>query len=159
MIFTLFFFNAVGMVGNFFLVTNRQYLYLGCLLSGVVINLILGYIFLKLGLGIVGVAIGASISYFFFFSVMIILLIYYCKEKIKEGLKLVAEIMLPLIYVLLVSLLIEKFIVIDGSNILGLAKDIIVKELVFLALSSWLGYLFLKKIGFKKLKLLLLWIK
>lgn len=149
LLFGLFFASTVGMAGNFFLVTNRQYFYLGILLVGVLINLILSSILIRFGLGIVGVAIGTSISYLVFFLAMIIISMNHCKVKIKETLGFLLKVLLPMAYILVISFLIIKFVNIKELTTLDLIKNVILKESIFLIFSSYLVYLFLKKLEIK----------
>jgi len=155
LIFGLFFAYSVGMVGNFFLVTNRQYFYFLILLTGVLANLIFGLLFLILGLGIVGVAIGASISYFIFFLIMLLLAMKYCEVKTKEALKFVLETVSPLIYVFFISILVTKFINIGGLTIFDAIKNIFLKEFIFLLFNAYLIYLLFKKLEINKEDLIL----
>jgi O-antigen/teichoic acid export membrane protein len=158
LLFGLFFAYSVGMVGNFFLVTNRQYLYFLLLLTGVLINLVLDFFFLKLGWGIIGVAFGASISYFVFFLMMIFLAMKYCEMEKKEVLKFIGEVLSPLIYVFLITMFITRFINFGGLTLFGGILNIFLKEVFFLFLVSYLIYLLFKKLEINKNNFLL-WLK
>jgi len=66
----LFFSSPVIAFGNFFVIIGRHFYYLGIMVLCVFINLALNILFVKLGLGIRGVALGVVTTYFIFASAL-----------------------------------------------------------------------------------------
>lgn len=143
--FGLFFVATVNIIGNFFLATNRQNVYLKILFGSVLINFFLGWMLIKNGFGIFGVAMSTSVAYFIFFLAMIIAALIYCGDGLKEIIKFLLEILLPLFYVIIVSLLTMKFFNFSGSGFLNLLENAFLKEFIFLMLCFFSIYLFFKK--------------
>jgi len=154
-LFGLFFSSIVGMIGNFFLSTNRQYLYLKILLSGVILNVILCIVLLQLNFGIVGVAIGKFVSYFFFFVVTVVAALHYCGVSGRESAGFILKTCLPVVYVIITSSLIPMFININNQTILSVAMGVALQSIIFLILNSYLLILFFKKAELKKYALIL----
>jgi len=148
-IFGLFFSYSIGMVANFFLATKRQYIYLAALLTGVFINSILSFIFLKMGWGIVGVALGASFSYFVFFLLLMSLIIHYCKMTSRESFIFFMEVLSPLLYVFIVSFFILKILNTSDYSILGLILNSFLREITYLVFASGLIYFLFKNLEIK----------
>ncbi|MBI2644485.1 MAG: oligosaccharide flippase family protein [Candidatus Wildermuthbacteria bacterium] len=145
-LFGSFFISTVGMAGNFFISTNRQNFYLLILAASFALNFVLSIFFLSLGLGIVGVAWGAALSYFFFFIAMIVLSLRYCGALRNEIMNRVGKFLFPVLYSILLSILVMVFIKTDknAQGATAAMQTILARESIFFLFSSYLVYLFLK---------------
>jgi len=150
LIFGLFFSYSAGMVANFFLATKRLYVYLISSLAVVFINFILSFMLLKSGWGIIGVSMGTSLSYFVLFLILSSLAVHYCKMKGRESAMFFLEVLLPIVYVFIVSSLIIEFLSAHTYSSLVLMENMVLKEIVYLVFASILVYFLFKNSEIKK---------
>lgn len=136
-----FFFRAiVGIAGNFLIATNRQVRYLGIMLFSAFINLIVSFAMIKLGFGIVGVAIGTSLSYFVYFSIAITTVMNYCEAGKDEIIKLFSNVLFPVLYTAIISFFINNLVNTNSPLISHQILETIIKLIIFFVLSSFLIY-------------------
>jgi len=140
LLFGLFFYAVVGMTGNFFLVTNRQLLYLIILLFSCFVNFIISFVMIKLGFGISGVALGTFLSYFIFFLIMVTLALKYCYVSKIDIIKLIFSTLLPVLIIATISFLTTNYINFGSSSILQQIYEGLIRVVIYLALSSFLIY-------------------
>jgi len=143
----VFFSGVIGTTGNFFLATNKQILYLFILLGSALFNLGVSFVLIRLGFGIAGVAGGTALSYLIYSFTMFIIALTYCNAKKIEIAKLICKLLLPLAYTIVMVILVENFIRIQGISKIHMLSTLFSKELAFLALTSYLMFLAWKRIG------------
>jgi len=139
LIFGFFFLAVEGMAGNFFLVTNRQLLYLIILLFSCFVNFIISFAMIKLGFGISGVALGTSLSYFIFFLIMVVLAMKYCYASRIDIIRLIFSILLRVSIIAAIAFL-TNYINFGFSSILEQIYGALIRIVVYLVLSSFLIY-------------------
>ena len=143
LIFGLFFRAAVGTAGNFFLVTNRQLFYLIIILFSCFLNFILSFVMIKLGFGIIGVAIGTSLSYFIFFLIMLVVAMKYCFVSKADVRSLIFSILLPISIIAIIVFLVTNYVNFYGSSLmLQQICEVLIRLVVYIVLSSFLIYKF-----------------
>ncbi len=140
------FFMSIVVNSKLFLITinkERHILFLQGI--SIVIAVILNYIFIKGGYGIMGVAIATAITYFIYSTSLFFYSFKHYINRISKLIKFFIKIYLPFLYIILILVLFDTF-PITGN----LFKDIIftsVKLLILLILSIPLLFLANKKTG------------
>jgi len=94
----IFFRSCCPQAEQFLIALNKQVKILPITITAIFINVILNYIFIKMGYGIYGVAEGTSIAAFFYFLCVLIFAMSHF-AKAGEILFFILKIMFPLIYV------------------------------------------------------------
>jgi len=97
----IFFFGILGLT-DYFLVTIgklKQYALFGCI--ALLLNIILDYLFLQLGYGIEGIALGGTLITYFFYSIIVIgyALSHYTK-RLGDWVRFFMRLWLPFIYMI-----------------------------------------------------------
>jgi O-antigen/teichoic acid export membrane protein len=107
LLFGFYFLVLGGIFPNVIFTINRQIFLLPLYFVSIAISVVLNYIFIKLGWGIEGVALGTSISYFLFF---LIISLYASKFFLKKGeiLKIYLFVFLYFLYFLIGITLIAR---------------------------------------------------
>ncbi len=116
----LFFLSISGIIGNFLIVIHRQNDILKVSIATLIICLITDYVFLKLGYGISGVALGTSITYVFYGLGVI----FYGMKNVTDDFKIIfrsiSKISVPMLLCFAGVLMyygIEKYFCLNGNLI------------------------------------------
>jgi len=117
------FFNAIMMIPAMVCIAiNKQVHVVGLMMVAVVVNGILSYLFIYLGMGIDGVAIGTSISYFALSFLVIQFAMKQFKMKMKEFLGFIILVYAPFIYTAILFFTLKRYCV-TGAN--DLSADVL----------------------------------
>ncbi|MDD2890473.1 MAG: oligosaccharide flippase family protein [bacterium] len=136
----LFFYGIAGMAGNMFLTVNRQVMYLVITIGSALLNLCFSYIGAKLGYGIIGVAIGASLAYFIFSITSVILAMRFAKASLKETNKLLMGVLGHIFYVCVIITIFSIWMPIFPSKMSSMINVTVLQELIFLSLNAYFIY-------------------
>ena len=136
----LFFYAVTGMPGNMLVTVNRQLLRLGILLGTAFANLGLGYGALRLGYGIVGVAVASSIGYLIYFSVSCVAAMRYARASAREIALLLGKVLTPMLGIAVVVIILSRALHLSADGGDGLLLRTIFGELIFGALFCYPAY-------------------
>ena len=140
LIFGLFFYAVRGMAGNMLLTINKQVLYLGIMFGAALLNLIFSYSALKLGYGIVGIAVGTSLAYFVYFLISTILAMRFSQASLIEIIKLFVKVLGPICYVGIVVIIFSMLMPVGAGKLSSMITQTIFRELVFFILTLYFIY-------------------
>jgi len=147
----IFFFGILGLT-DYFLVTIgklKQYALFGCV--ALLLNIILDYLFLQLGYGIEGIALGGTLITYFFYSCIVIgyALSHYTK-RLGDWVRFFLRLWLPFIYMIVLLWFVEMAV----NHMMPSASNI---ELLFSTIAKLLFYILcclpLMYVVFRELKL------
>lgn len=99
----LFFYGLAGLPGNLFLANGKQMIRVFLLIVAILLNIIFSFLFLKMGYGIEGVALGSALSYLVLFLVIIFLLGKETNSKNNYFINIYFKIFLIPLFILLVG--------------------------------------------------------
>jgi O-antigen/teichoic acid export membrane protein len=108
LLFGLFFYALAGMPGNMLLTVNKQMLRLLLLVISASLSLILSYVGLSLGYGLVGIAGGTTAAYLIFFLISTILALHYSGSSVRNSVYVLARTLGPVCLVITSALLVEQ---------------------------------------------------
>lgn len=147
----IFFFGILGLT-DYFLVTIgklKQYAFFGCI--ALLLNIVLDYMFLQLGYGIEGIALGGTLITYFFYSCIVIgyALSHYAKRP-GDWVRFFLRLWLPFIYMIGLLWFVEMAIehMMPSISTMELLFATIAKVLLYL-----LGCMPLMYVAFQELKL------
>jgi len=147
----IFFYGILGLT-DYFLVTTgklKQYVLFGCI--ALVFNIVLDYLFIRLGYGIEGIAVaGTLLTYFFYSCIVIGYALSHYTRKYSDWVRFFSKLWAPFIYMLILLLSVEMIVDYLISSALYSDSLLIASAKVILYL---LGCLPLIYIVGKKLKL------
>lgn len=146
------FFNALYMIpiGVCYAI-DKQVKIIYIALPAVVLNFILNYLFIRLGWGINGVALGTSISYFIFCSAIVWYTLKQFKDNIGNIYKYFLMIYSPFIYSLLLIIGLENLLLFNSMDIWNDMAITSIKILLFFLLYSLIFILVRKHSAFIRL--------
>jgi O-antigen/teichoic acid export membrane protein len=131
----IFFFGILGLT-DYFLVTIgklRQYAFFGCV--ALFLNIILDYLFLQLGYGIEGIALGGTfITYLFYSSIVIGYALSHYTKRIGDWVRYFVRLWLPFIFMIVSLWLVE----ITVNHMMPAASNM---ELLFSTIAKLLFYI------------------
>jgi len=147
----IFFYGILGLT-DYFLVTIgklKQYALFGCV--ALFLNIVLDYLFIRLGYGIEGVALGGTlITYFFYSSIVIGYSLLHYTKRFSDLVRYFARLWLPFVYMIVLLWLVELAV----DHMLPSASN---TELLFSTIAKVIVYMFfclpLMFVVFRKLKL------
>ncbi|MFA6357083.1 MAG: oligosaccharide flippase family protein [Candidatus Omnitrophota bacterium] len=107
----IFFYGILGLT-DYFLVTTgklKQYALFGGI--ALVINIILDFLFIRMGYGIVGIAVGGTLLTYFFYSCIVIgyALSHYTK-RCKDWIRFFTQLWIPFVYMLILLWSVERIV-------------------------------------------------
>jgi O-antigen/teichoic acid export membrane protein len=154
-----FFFGILGLT-DYFLVTIgklKQYALFGCV--ALLLNIVLDYLFLQLGYGIEGIALGGTlITYLFYSSIVIGYALSHYTKRFGDWVRYFARLWLPFIFMIVLLWFVEMAVnhMMPSSSNIELLFSTITKLLFYILCCLPLIYLvFLQlKLDFSKLSLL-----
>jgi len=94
---------------------NKQMKLIYLIVPAVVVNFVLNYIFVRLGWGVNGIAIGTCISYFLFTNMLFFYSLRLFRESFLQSLKFILLTYAPFIYTILLIYCLERIIQVDTT--------------------------------------------
>jgi len=134
-----FFMSVIRVGGNFLITINKHYNILVIQIISIILSLSLNYLFIKSGMGIIGVALGTAITYFFYGSAIMGSTLKQYTDKVSEFIKFFIKGYIPFAYTLGIVLILNFFI----KTPTDLYHDIcttLIKLIFFIILNSPLLY-------------------
>lgn len=136
-----FFLSLVHTTNNYLITKNKEKYILFTQGFSIVITVSLNYIFIKMGLGIIGVAMGTAITYFIYSTILLILVYQDQKLLLKQTVLELGKLYFPFIYLITVVLILNGLSL--GTDYTTLIK--VVLSLVIFVLSMVPLLLYLNK--------------
>ena len=139
----IFFYGILGLT-DYFLVTIgklKQYALFGCV--ALLLNIVLDYLFIQLGYGIEGVALGGTlITYFFYSCIVIGYSLFHYTKRFSDWVRFFARLWLPFIYMMVLLWLVEMAVdhMMPSASNTELLFSTIAKVIVYMLFCSPLMY-------------------
>jgi len=131
----VFFLSLASGASQFLITINKQAKIIPFVVSGAVLTALLNYVFIKLGWGITGVALGSAIAYFLYSSSLVAYGLSYFHFRVGEMLGFFGRIVAPFLYSF--GILVVLDLVLKGDSV-SLGNDVLITciKLVIFAILS-----------------------
>jgi O-antigen/teichoic acid export membrane protein len=125
-----FFISLVPLMQNFLITINKQIALIPLTAAAVLFSVAINYGAIKMGYGIMGVALGTSAAYFLYFTLIFFYVLLHC-EKWPDAIKSFLSVCVPFIYSFTVIIITEHFIK-TGSIIIDAIIHLSIFYIVYL---------------------------
>ncbi|MFC1804292.1 oligosaccharide flippase family protein [Candidatus Omnitrophota bacterium] len=131
-----FFYSLVYLPSNFLIALKKHYKIIQIQSVLIIVNIILNYAFISMGMGIKGVALGTSISYVFLGTILLGYAVKHLLEGALPVLKFFTKLYLPFIYILGVFVCLNIFVVKDVATLGDDIQLTLLRLLIFIVFTS-----------------------
>lgn len=113
-----FLYSLANITGTWMVAINKQHLLMAVLITASLFSLIVDYILLWAGYGVMGVALGTMAGYAFYGLGYIVLAVYLAFGQKAQTARFLARLLIPFV-VMVLAIVVAGFLIEEGQNLLG----------------------------------------